>query len=134
MDEVAELSHGPAEVGATTVVVAESSGGVVGFGACGDQRDDTMRERGFPGEIGALYILRSHQRAGVGRSLVSVMARALTVRRLDSASLWVLRENIGARRFYESLGGFVGGEKTTQRGDAVLTEVAYCWSDLSRLL
>ena len=130
----AAVLEAPGAPDASRVFVAQGSVGIVGFGACGGQRDTAMRERGFNGEVGAIYVLRSHQRAAVGRSLMGLMARDLIARRLASASLWVLRDNMGARRFYEGLGGSLIGEKMVAAGDASLPEVAYGWSDLSILL
>ncbi len=123
----------PACSNGTRVYVAESTGEIVGFGACGGQRDDAMRERGFAGEIGAIYVLRSHQGAGVGRALMSLMARDLLARPLPGASLWVLRENVGARRFYESLGGAITADKEVVEADANFHEIAYGWPDLMHL-
>ena len=123
-----------ASLNGTRVYVAETAGKVVGFGACGGQRDDGMRERGFTGEIGAIYILRSQQGAGVGRSLMGLMARDLMARPMPSASLWVLRENERARRFYEGLGGTIIAEKEVTEGDTILREIAYGWLNLSHLV
>ena len=67
----------PAAFGGTTVFVAESAGEIVGFGTCGSQRDEAQKGEGFDGEIGALYVLRSHQRAGVGHALMRLMSRKL---------------------------------------------------------
>lgn len=98
------------------------------------QRDDAMRERGFAGEIGAIYILRSQQGGGMGRALMSLMARDLMARPVSGASLWVLRENVGARGFYEDLGGAIITEKEVAESDTTLHEVAYGWSDLAHLI
>ena len=118
----------------TRVYVAESQGEIVAFGACGGQRDDAMRERGFAGEIGAIYILRSQQGGGMGRALMSLMARDLMARPVSGASLWVLRENVGARGFYEDLGGAIITEKEVAESDTNLHEVAYGWLDLAHLI
>ena len=47
----------------------------------------------------------SAQRQGVGRALMSAVARDLLARGHASATLWVLEGNGSARRFYEALGG-----------------------------
>jgi hypothetical protein len=47
--------------------------------------------------------------------------------------LWVLRDNLPARRFYEELGGTLIGERTDRREMAELPEVAYGWRDIRRL-
>lgn len=124
----------PATYDGTAVFVAESEGEIVGFATCGDQRDEALRERGFGGEVGAIYILQSHQRAGVGSSLMSLVAQYLLDRGQRAATLWVLRENASARLFYESLGAALAGEKADQHEGVMVTEVAYGWSDLSPLI
>jgi len=124
----------PATYGGTAVFVAESEGKIVGFGACGDQRDEALGERGFDGEFGAIYVLQSHQRAGVGSSLMSLMAQNLLDQGRRAATLWVLRENASARLFYERLGGALAGEKAEEQSGMMATEVAYGWSDLSPLV
>lgn len=124
----------PAAYGEAIVFVAERDGRIVGFGACMKQRDEALKARGFGGEIGAVYVLQSCQRAGAGGALMNLMARALLEAAHSGASLWVLRENVTARAFYERLGGVLIGEKTEEHSGTTLDEVAYGWSDLSRLL
>lgn len=123
----------PAAFGATTVFVAESESGIVGFGACGGQRDEALKEEGYDGEFGAIYVLRSHQRAGVGNSLMRLMSRRLLDQGRRAAALWVLRENVAARAFYQRLGGAVVGERQFEESGALLAELAYGWRDLSAL-
>ncbi|SEN76529.1 Ribosomal protein S18 acetylase RimI [Sphingomonas gellani] len=130
----ATVLDAPTNSNGTRVYVAEGAAGIVGFGACGGQRDDVMRESGFTGEIGAIYILRSQQGAGVGRALMSLIARDLVERPIPSASLWVLRENVRARGFYDGLGGAIITEKEVAEGDTTLHEVAYGWPDLAHLI
>lgn len=109
--------------------VAEQDGAIVGYGSCGGQRTELLRDRGFTGEIGELYVLRSAQGQGAGAGLMKAMAAALHRRGHHGLSLWVLEQNGPARRFYERLGGTLIAEKR-----ASLAEVAYGWSDLQRLL
>jgi ribosomal protein S18 acetylase RimI-like enzyme len=61
------------------------------------------------------------------------MGRQMRRRQLRGASLWVLRENIGACRFYEAIGGEIVGEREDIREDRVLVEAAYGWRSLVRL-
>jgi ribosomal protein S18 acetylase RimI-like enzyme len=117
----------------TQVFIAEAGGDIVGFGACGDQRDGKLGEQGFDGEIGAIYVLKSHQRAGIGIGLMRLMAHSLLGRGRKAASLWVLRENLFARAFYERLGGTLIGERVDELSGATVAEVAYGWSDLNSL-
>jgi GNAT superfamily N-acetyltransferase len=123
----------PEAAGSMALILAEEDGRPIGFGACGRQRDEALSTAGYDGELGAIYILRSHQDRGVGRSLMAAMARSLSDLGHEAASLWVLRENGRARAFYEALGGKPLGEKTDEWMGETLVEVAYGWSDLSRL-
>lgn len=104
---------------------------MIGFGACGDQRDNQLLQQGYHGEIGAIYLRQSSQRRGIGSALFGLMARSLLDRGLGSASLWVLSINVIARRFYEHKGGVMCREKTEAEAGLLLTEVAYGWRDLS---
>ncbi|MFT4134741.1 GNAT family N-acetyltransferase [Labrys sp. (in: a-proteobacteria)] len=123
----------PPAVGNVAVYVAEDGGDIVGLGSCGWQRDQDLGDRGFDAEIGAIYILRSHQRGGIGRALMREMARALHAYGLRAVSLWVLRGNITARSFYERQGDEWVAEKEDRRGRFVLVEDAYGWRDLAHL-
>lgn len=124
----------PATFDGTTIFVAESEGEIIGFGACGSQRDEGLKGEGFDGEFGAIYVLRSHQRAGVGNSLMNLMSRKLLDEGRRGAALWVLRDNVSARTFYERLGAAVVGERIDDEAGAMLVEVAYGWSNLSTLV
>ena len=106
----------PVTFGSTAVHVAEDEGRMIGFGACGRQRDKALADAGFTGEFGAIYVLRSDQECGVGRSLMSAMARSLLASGHMTACLWVLRENDSARAFHDTLGGRIVGEKADEQG------------------
>jgi ribosomal protein S18 acetylase RimI-like enzyme len=112
------------------VFVAEQDGAVIGFVASGPRRGDALKQ---DAEIYALYLLRAHQRRGLGRALCKAAALRLSERGLGSAAAWVLRENQPARRFYEGIGGRVVGERTATEAGATLIEVAYGWDDLCAL-
>ena len=108
--------------------------GVVGFGSCGRQSVAELSEK-FDGEFQAIYVLKAAQRQGVGRQLMITLAEDLLQRGFRSGSLWVLRENAPARRFYERLNGQIVGEREERRGqDTVLSEIAYGWQDLKAML
>jgi ribosomal protein S18 acetylase RimI-like enzyme len=98
------------------------------------QRTESLTAQGYDGEISSIYVLRAFQRCGLGVALMSAMGGELQRRRLQAASLWVLRENEGARQFYEKLGGDIIGDKKDIREDGgVFVEVAYGWRDLGAL-
>ncbi|MEO1200245.1 MAG: GNAT family N-acetyltransferase [Pseudomonadota bacterium] len=115
------------------VFVAEHGGDLVGFASSGSQRDPNLLAQGFTGEITAIYVLQDMQGRGGGRRLMAAIVEDLQSVGYDAASLWVLRENLRARRFYERLGGAIIGEKQDHRDAVTFTEIAYGWRDLSKL-
>jgi ribosomal protein S18 acetylase RimI-like enzyme len=131
----------PSRASAVFVAVARDRG-TIGFGSCGRQPAPDLVAAGFAGEFSALYLLAAHQRQGVGRRLMRLMAQDLLAREMEGAALWVLRDNEPARRFYEALGAAVAGQRIERvdahigaraRAPDVLHEVAYGWPDLSVL-
>jgi ribosomal protein S18 acetylase RimI-like enzyme len=116
------------------VLVQEEGEEIVGFASCGRERD---RDPRYEGELYAIYLLVEAQRRGHGRALVQAAARALAGRGMHSMVVWVLRENTGARAFYERLGGRYLGERPLDlRPDVSVTatEVSYVWPDTASLL
>jgi ribosomal protein S18 acetylase RimI-like enzyme len=108
--------------------VVEEEGRVVGFAMGGREREG---DRHFPGELYAIYLLQEAQRHGHGRALVEAVSGALLERGLRSMLVWVLRDNVGARHFYERLGGVYLREHDLDFGAGFsLREVSYGWSDL----
>lgn len=92
------------------------------------------KEKGYDGEIGAIYVLKAFQRSSFGKRLLFEMAANLLERGFRAVSLWVLRDNATARRFYERYGAQVVAEREDVRKDTVLVEVAYGWADLAELV
>lgn len=128
-----EVLRDPAAYQDARIHLAEEDGDMIGFAACGAQSDAGLAAAGFDGEIGAIYLLRTAQRRGIGRLLMQTAAADLKGRGFRAASLWVLRDNMPARRFYERLGGELVGEKRDMRPEGELVEVAYGWRDLAQL-
>ncbi|HEX5830951.1 MAG TPA: GNAT family N-acetyltransferase [Gemmatimonadaceae bacterium] len=81
---------------------------------------------GFQGELNKIYLLRRHQRTGVGRRLVGHVARRFQARGIDAMLLFGdarspsngFYEALGAERLVSETGEFHGG---------------YGWRDLRRL-
>lgn len=128
-----DVFHNREHFNCSEILVAQDANHIVAFSSCGPQRDTSLANDGFDGEIGGLYVLRSHQKHGAGRSLMSAMSGVLLGLGHTGASLWVLRDNLPARAFYERLGGEMVGRRTDERFNGVLAEVAYGWTNLSRL-
>jgi GNAT superfamily N-acetyltransferase len=77
-------------------------------------------------ELYALYLSQEHTRQGVGRVLTARAVEWLVGAGYLAATLWVLRDNIRARAFYEALGWAVDGtERREHRGEVPLDEVRY---------
>ncbi|HZV50893.1 MAG TPA: GNAT family N-acetyltransferase [Candidatus Dormibacteraeota bacterium] len=116
--------------GHVTFVVEEAER-IVGFASGGREREDRSRR----GELYAIYLLREAQGRGHGRALVRAVAGALRAQGLTSLIVWVLRDNLPARAFYEHLGGAYAGERPLDFGAGfTLVEVSYTWPDTGRLL
>ncbi len=112
------------------VHLAERDGAIIGFASGGPQRDASLP---YSAEIRAIYIRRSAQRRGVGRILMSAVARDLLARGHAAAALWVLEGNGSARRFYEALGGQEVARRVEQCDGFSAVGVAYGWEDLTSL-
>lgn len=111
--------------------VAENKDGqIVGFASAGRNQDS---DRDFAGELYTIYLLENYQRYGIGKLLVSAVAKRFIEQEIFSMLLWVLAEN-QFRAFYESLGGERVAEKEVVIGDSPLVEIAYGWNDLETLL
>lgn len=112
-----------------TLVACSAAGEVVGFASGGAERTG-----GLPcdGELYAIYLLEGIRGQGLGTLLVRRLARELQSKKFSSMAVWVLGRN-PYRKFYETLGATVIGEKTIERGGVRFVEIAYGWQDLSRL-
>ncbi|HEY6621788.1 MAG TPA: GNAT family N-acetyltransferase [Steroidobacteraceae bacterium] len=101
----ARILQEPPSVRSTAVYLAEHDGAICGFGSCGAQRAENLEDLGYDGEISAIYVLREFQKQGIGTRLFRHMSLDLIRRGFNGAALWVLRDNLGARRFYERYSG-----------------------------
>jgi ribosomal protein S18 acetylase RimI-like enzyme len=129
----AKIMQEPATGHSTVIYLAEHQGTIIGFGSCGAQRTDVLKNKGYDGEVSGIYVLREFQKRKIGTRLVHAMTSDLIHRGFSAASLWVLRENLRARRFYEHIGGKVIAEREDVRDGTVLIELAYGWPDLKAL-
>ncbi len=91
--------------------VCELDGRVVGFALV---RED---------DLDALYVAPDAQRRGSGPSLFRQAQEA----RPDGFGWWVFRDNVRARRFYESLGGRFVYETDGTENEEKTPDVRYEW-------
>jgi GNAT superfamily N-acetyltransferase len=104
--------------------VALREGAVVGF--CGTGPGADTEAASGTGEVYALYLRPDAVGTGTGRVLFSRAVEDLRARGFAPLTLWVLRDNVRARRFYEAAGWRPdGAEKIEERPDAELAEVRY---------
>lgn len=113
--------------GQDRVYVAENADGVIGFASGGKER---AGEGGYSGELYAIYVLREAQGHGHGRRLVQAVVGGVRELGLRDMIVWVLRDNVPARRFYEMLGGTYVREQPITIGSTLLQEVSYGWPSL----
>jgi GNAT superfamily N-acetyltransferase len=116
--------------GSSRVYVVEHDGVPVGFASGGRER---AGEPGYAGEIYAIYVLDDFHRRGYGRELVRAAVAGLRDIGLEDMLIWVLRDNLPARQFYERLGGVYVRAQPITFGSATLEEVSYGWQSLERV-
>lgn len=113
------------------VIVAEDQGGLAGFG-CAYGNEDAH----WGTILDNLRALPSRQGRGIGSALISAVA-AWSSENFPGPGLflWVLKQNVAARRFYEHLEGKLAGERvwTAPEGTPV-HELRYAWSKPEELV
>jgi len=117
--------------GGRVLVLARPTVGVIGFLSWGPERAEGRR--GGRAEIFTLYLQPRYQRRGGGRRLMAGAAEAMRADGYDRARLWVLAENLRARRFYEAMGGRAASGRSTTVGGARLALAGYEWPDLEEM-
>ncbi len=103
----------------------DSGSEITGWAAFGPSRDTDAAQS--TGELEAIYVVPSSWGKGLGQSLWLVARRRLVQRGFLSATLWVLKANLRATRFYRAA-GFVedpASEKEIAIGGRKLMEVRY---------
>lgn len=80
------------------------------------------------GEIVAIYFLPEYMGKGYGKELLRVAIRQLKKLGFQEIFLWVLEDNLRARRFYEKEGfSFSGNYQEDMIGGKKLREMQYCY-------
>ncbi|MET9730910.1 GNAT family N-acetyltransferase [Streptomyces sp. NPDC006458] len=111
-------------VAVNLVAEREPGGEIVGWACHGPYRDGEVRTT--DAELYAIYVAPEHYGDGVGRALLAESVRRCTAAGHARMLLWVLRENIRARRFYERAGFAAdGAEEPFEAGGALVPEVRY---------
>lgn len=111
--------------GRLQIWVALLNGSIVGWSSFAASRD--ADEPSGTGELHSLYLLEQVWSAGFGRGLWLAARAQLRASGFTSATVWVLKGNRRAVRFYQAA-GFVAEphtEKTVEQGGAVLPVLRY---------
>jgi len=119
-----------AQAGAVTLI-AEGAEAAVGYAQGSILKGG---DRAADAEVFTLYVLRAAQGSGLGRALLRATARVLKAEGAGSLMLFVLSGNDRARGFYEHLGGAQFAEVAAQGWGEGVTETAYRWTDIDRLI
>lgn len=81
---------------------------------------------GRVGEVYALYVAPDLIGTGIGRGLLTEAHAAMTGRGFETSALWVLQDNLRARRFYERAGYRAdGATQDDVYDDVTLSELRY---------
>ena len=111
---------------ATTSVVTDETGRVVGWVSFGPNRDEDGTGRG---EVYGIYLQSACWGRGLGRALMQAAETALASQGFSTFTLWVFELNRRARKFYERA-GYRPDEtvKQVSIGGAALNEIRYAKS------
>jgi len=109
-------------------IAINDTGKMIGF-AAGKSIDNEK----FEGELYALYLLKEGRGLGVGKRLVSVIAKHFKETDINSMIVWVMEQNKSGLGFYEHMGGIKYLQRKSQFGKVVVDDVAYGWNDITVL-
>lgn len=110
----------------TLVAYDTSHGDIVGLCDAGRNRSRTPQA----GEVYRLYFEHHARRHGLGRDMFELTCDWLRSRGMGSLVIWVLDGNHPARRFYEAMGGALGGRVGSRVSGYPVIEQAYVWDKL----
>jgi GNAT superfamily N-acetyltransferase len=108
------------------VAFDRTHGDIVGFCDAGASR----RDASYGGEVYAIYIVHHAKRYGLGRDMFERVKDWLEANGGRSLIVWVLENNMHARRFYEAMGGRPTTRLHTTVGGFPVVELAYAWDRL----
>jgi GNAT superfamily N-acetyltransferase len=77
-----------------------------------------------------MYLEHHARRHGLGREMFEQVTAWLRGRELRSLIIWVLDNNLHARRFYEAMGGRAGRRMASSVSGFPVVELAYVWERL----
>jgi ribosomal protein S18 acetylase RimI-like enzyme len=116
----------------TGMIIAEAAGAPIGYASFGRERAGGQLGSA-PGpdqdparaELYAIYVVPQCWSTGAGRALMDTVLQRARAAGYASISLWVLKDNPRARRFYERAGFRVTGDSEVLADLGGVTEVRY---------
>lgn len=111
---------------ARDLLVTDDDGTVAGWASCGPYRVDGGTRRVEDAELYALYVRPDRIGTGLGRLLTDAVRDAVAEDGAERLFVWVVEENVLARRFYERAGFAAdGGRDDFTVGGRVLSDLRY---------
>ena len=104
-------------------LVADEDGELVGFIACGANRDEDAPPEA--GEVRALFVVHERWRAGVGTALLAAGLDELRRLGYSGATVWSFADNARANALYEASGFVRDGAERREEAWADILEVRY---------
>ena len=109
-----------AKCGAEQIIIGEDDAQIRAYAHYGCSRDPSAGQT--TGELYSLYVAPDQWRRGFGQRLLAASIRGLASAGFDGVTLWVLRGNEPARRFYERFGWRTDG---IEKGNEERKEIRY---------
>jgi ribosomal protein S18 acetylase RimI-like enzyme len=109
-------------------IAINDTGKIIGFAA-----GKSIEDEHFKGELYALYLLEECRGLGVGRQLISAIAKHFKEKNITSMMVWVMEQNKSGLGFYERMGGKKYLRRKSEFGGMEVDDVAYGWGDVSVL-
>jgi L-amino acid N-acyltransferase YncA len=110
-------------------VAINEEGRIIGFSSAGKSRSSEYQ---YDGELYAIYILEDYQKRGIGKQLISSVAKELREDGYQSIIVWVLSEN-PSKTAYEKLGASPFDSKEIEIGGEMYKEEVLVWKDIKKV-
>lgn len=111
--------------GGHTIARNKETNEIIGVTRFGKRLDELDRFTKYDGEIYALYVKPGLLRKKIGSSLLQYAKERLKELGNHKMIIWCLKENEPSRKFYESMGGILLGEKVQNIGGKDYPLVGY---------
>lgn len=87
----------------------------------------------YDAELHQIYVLPEAHHRGIGKNLLSQLAKRLYENDKQSLIVWVMTINPAISFYRDGLNGTSAGERIIPDGDGILKEASYVWSDIEAL-